>query len=183
MPSVQKLVSQNSVLILALSLAYFFNSLQLTALVVLLYLLSQFLLKQSTVMAKNKTYFDFFCLTLIVFCLIFATGGLSSPVFFLSYFLLFGIVLLFEPSAALALATIASVFLLLHPRGELLPELLQIASLFLISPLALIFGSQYLKLKQQQAIKIDIAQKLEAVDNSTPSEKEAIEAIRQELNE
>jgi hypothetical protein len=87
---------------------------------------------------------------LVIYLIIFATGGLSSPVFFLNYFLLFAVALLFEPSAALSLATISSIFFLITPRTDLFTELLQLGSLFLITPLALIFGSQYIKLLQSE---------------------------------
>jgi hypothetical protein len=89
-------------------------------------------------------------ITLAVYLIVFATGALFSPVFFLVYFLLFGIALLFEPSAAFSLAIISAAFLLLTPRKDFWPEILQLLSLFLISPLAIIFGTQYIKLQQSE---------------------------------
>jgi len=182
MPAVRRIITQNLILLLALTLAFFFKSLQLTAIVVVVYILTNFITRTSESAKKYKTYLDFFFLTLITFSIIFATGGLTSPVFFLSYFLLFGVSLLFEPSAALSLATISSIFFLLNPRQDMLAELLQIASLFLISPIALIFGSQYLKIIEEERKLAVISKDLEYIDQSSPQESQAVEEIKKEIS-
>jgi hypothetical protein len=175
MSAARKIITQNVILILALGVAFFLKSLQLTAIVVVFYILTNFLARISEPLKKYKTYLDFFFLTLITFQVIYTTGGLSSPVFFLCYFLLFGVALLFEPSAALSLATIASIFFLLGPRQDMLNDFLQIASVFLISPLALLFGSSYLKLSKEEE-KLDIIKEdLKYVDKSSPQENAAVE--------
>jgi hypothetical protein len=181
MSAARKIITQNAILILALALAFFLKSLQLTAVVVIAFILTNFISRVSESVGKYRTYLDFFFLTLITFQIIYTTGGLSSPVFFLSYFLLFGISLLFEPSAALSLATIASIFFLLGPRKDMLNDFLQIASIFLISPIALVFGSQYLKLTKEET-KLDIIKEdLKYVDKSTPQENAALDDMQKTI--
>lgn len=156
--SALKIVKQNIILLIPLGLAFLWTknailantSLQLTAFCVIVFFLLQVLSKKITRLSKNKASLDFLLLTLVIYLVIFSTGGLLSPVFFLNYFLLFAVSLLFEPSAALSLTTMSSFFFILNPRVELLTELLQLGSLFLITPLALIFGSQYIKLSQEK---------------------------------
>jgi len=116
-------------------------NLQLIAFLVIIYSGSRFFIR--------KTVIDMIALSLAVFLLVFATGALSSPIFFLLYFLLFGLSLLFEPASSLFLVTLLTVLFLIIPTGkDLLHELLQLASLFMIVPLAVIFGKQYIKLRR-----------------------------------
>lgn len=115
-------------------------NLQLIALVIIIYFGARFFVK--------KTLLDIAALSLIIFILVFSTGALSSPLFFLLYFLLFGLSLLFEPASSLFLVLLLTILFLIVPeRADLLHELLQLASLFMIIPLAVIFGKQYIKLK------------------------------------
>ena len=100
--------------------------------------------------SKKRQGFDVFFLSLITFLLVFSTGAINSPVFFLLYFLLFGVALLLTPQTAIYLAVIVSFFLFFTQRKSLLNELLQLSSLFLIAPLATIFGKQFLKIKSLQ---------------------------------
>lgn len=134
------------------SLTLPFYSLTLIGFLIICYFLIRVMAKKGRgFIYLYKTLFDVFILSLITFLLIFSTGALYSPVFFLIYFLLFGVALLLEPTTAIYLAAIASVFLFFTQRKNLLNELLQLSSLFLIAPLATIFGKQYLKLLQSES--------------------------------
>ena len=64
----------------------------------------------------------------------------------------------------------------------MLADFLQIASIFLISPIALLFGSQYLKIAQDEKVKDIIREDIKSVDNSTPEEAKAVEEIVKELS-
>lgn len=97
----------------------------------------------------HKTHLDIFVATAVVFLLVFHTGALYSPIFFLLYFLLFGTSLLLSPTSAYVLAISGSVFFLTSLSGDPVRELLQILSLFLIAPIANAFGSQYVKLLEK----------------------------------
>jgi len=160
--SALSVISQNLTLVAALGLGFFWAksetlslySLQLIALGIIVFSLIPFLAKKIPVVKRVKLVTEFTIVTLIVSLLIFSTGGFGSPVFFLLYFLLFGVATLGEPSASLALATTFSLLFLVNPSADLANELLQLSSLFVITPLALIFGSQYKKAHQDEA-KID----------------------------
>ena len=170
--SALSVISQNIILATSLGAAFFWSKseflspylLQFVSLIVILFFLLQFIAKKTKTFKKVKTTLNFLLLTLVIYLIIFSTGGLASPVFFLIYFLLFAISLLFEPSAALSLATLSSIFFLFGDKKELLSEIVQLGSLFLITPLALIFGSQYIKILQDKE-KIEVlsyeGQKLE----------------------
>ena len=130
-------------------------TLQLTAFLVLIYLIFQAITKKNLDLLKFKILIDVSIISLIVFLLVFSTGALFSPLFFLMYFLLFGVSLLFEPESAITLSLVAGIFFLFTPKKDFLHEILQLSSLVIISPLAVIFGKQYLKLLQSESkIKI-----------------------------
>ena len=130
-------------------------SLQFVSLLVIIYMSVQFAARKILVPKTYKIIVDVILLTLVTYLIVFSTGALFSPLFFLIYFLLFGISLLFEPSSAITLAIISTIFFLFTPQKEVFSEFLQLASLFLITPLALIFGAQYIQLLQSnEKIKI-----------------------------
>jgi cell division protein FtsB len=147
------------ILILALGLAFSFSrleflasfNLQMIALATVIYIAFQFINRKTKIFDEEKTLIDFSLITFVIFLIIFSTGSLSSPLFFLIYFLLFGISLLMNPTAAFTLAIISTLFFLLnYNKNYLFAEFLQLASIFLIAPLASIFGTQYLKLLQSE---------------------------------
>jgi len=85
-----------------------------------------------------------FILNTVIFLLIFATGSLNSPLFFLLYFLGFGIAFVFEPAMTFVFALGAIlIFIPDALKADTLVNLLKIGSLILISPLAFFFGLQY----------------------------------------
>lgn len=134
-----------------LSLTLPFYSLTLIGFLTICYSITHFISKkQKGFIYLHKTLLDVFFLSLITFLLVFSTGAIYSPVFFLLYFLLFGVALLLEPLTAIYLAVIVSFFLFFTEKKSLLNELLQLSSLFLIAPLATLFGKQYLKIKSLQ---------------------------------
>jgi len=129
-------------------------TLQLIAVFILFFFLNQFLSRHQK--RKINLTLDAVIFTLVVFLLVTSTGGLSSPLFFLIYFLMFGLSLLFEPFITLTLTVTMILFFVVTPtKEESLTEALQLFSLLLITPLALFFGRQYLKLlKSEEKIKI-----------------------------
>ena len=79
--------------------------------------------------------------------------GLTSPLFFLVYFLLFAVSLLFDPKITLTLTATLIIFFLNSISS--LYDLVQLFSVILILPLAIFVGRQYLKvLEAGQKIKI-----------------------------
>lgn len=92
----------------------------------------------------NRDYvFDSFIFTLAVVIIVLTSGGLTSPIFFLLYFLLFGIGLLVKP--LVSLTTSITIVTLLVYSGEKnaassLPTLL---SLPFITPFAVMLGKEF----------------------------------------
>jgi len=115
-----------------------------------------------------------FFLNTVILLLIFSTGGIDSVLFFLLYFLGFGIAFVFEPSVTFVF--VLGVILVFVPdaiKGDLLVNSLKLGSLLLISPLAFFFGLQY-----RQSDKQD--EKVEALEERT---KEAADTISEDIEE
>ena len=130
---------------------------QLIALFVLFYFLNQFYFRRKKqLFSRTNLTIDAIIFTLVVLLLVASTGGLTSALFFLIYFLMFGLALIFEPLITLSLAIAMILFFLLQPTKEaMLTEILQLLSLLLVTPLALFFGKQYLQvLANEEKIKI-----------------------------
>lgn len=149
-------------LLSAVVLAFFWTSnpqlsyytLQLVALFVVFFFINQFIARHHR--HKLNLTIDAVVFTMIVLLLVCSSGGLSSPLFFLIYFLMFGLALLFEPLITISLALAMILFFLFTPtKVEPLQEALQLFSLLLITPVATFFGRQYLKvLEDEEKIKI-----------------------------
>lgn len=132
-------------------------TLQLIALFVIAYFINQFYMRRKKQpFSKINLTLDAVVFTMVILLLIASTGGLTSPLFFLIYFLMFGLALLFEPAITFSLALAMVLFFVLQPTKEApLIEALQLLSLLLITPLAMFFGKQYLKvLENEEKIKI-----------------------------
>lgn len=91
-----------------------------------------------------------FLLTTLILLLIFSTEGINSPLFFLLYFLGFGIAFVFEPVTAFVF--VIGAFLILFQDATKIDatnNLLKLGSLLVISPLAYFFGTEYKKTDEQ----------------------------------
>jgi len=129
-----------------------FYNLQLIAALIILYFLKNLKIINHKTYYLNR-YLDTLVLTIIVLLLVFSTGGLSSPLFFLFYFLLFGISFLFEPLLSIAYSFVLIIFLTIQLNSP--QDLLKVFSLVFVAPLALFFGQQYLQnLVSQKRIKV-----------------------------
>jgi len=167
-----KFLLHSAFLILAVVLVFFWTSfpelsvytLQLIALFVLAYFINQFYFQRKKLLfSRTNLTIDAVIFTLVILLLVASTGGLASPLFFLIYFLMFGLALLFEPLITFSLSLAMVLFFLLTPCKETplhckeasLQEALQLLSLLLVTPLAMFFGRQYLKLMaDEEKIKI-----------------------------
>lgn len=146
----------------ALGLAYFIAgtslseySLQISGLLVALYVLASFLARKKIINPISRISFDLFVFSFASAFILFTTGGFTSPVFFLTYFLLFGISLLSAPTTSIVAALVFAILFVLTPRVDFWTEVLQIVSLLVIAPLSAMFGKQYLEiLKSEQRIKV-----------------------------
>ena len=115
-----------------------------------------------------------FILNSLIFILIFSTGSINSPLFFLLYFLGFGVAFVFEPS--ITFMFVIGALLIFGPeilKNDLTNNLLKLGSLILISPLAYFFGKEYRRNEQQE-------EQLEALEERT---KEAADKISEDIEE
>jgi hypothetical protein len=108
----------------------------------------------------NRDYvFDSFIFTITIITIVISSGGLESPMFFLLYFLLFGIGLLVKPMVSLT-TSVTVALLLLYANGSLasssLPTLL---SLPFITPFAVLLGSEFHKAKKLEQIDTSLRER------------------------
>lgn len=134
-------------------------TLQLIAVFILLYFLSNWLNRRKDTQGVKALpplrWNTSVIFTMVVMLLVVSTGGLISPLFFLIYFLLFGLSLTLEPPVTIILTTCLIIFFYINSPNATFDNLLPLMSLILITPLALFFGRQYLQLMQQKGeIKI-----------------------------
>ncbi|MBM3208755.1 hypothetical protein FJZ40_00475 [Candidatus Shapirobacteria bacterium] len=109
-------------------------------------------------------------LTVVILLLVSSTGGLNSPVFFLTYFLLFGVSLFFEPAVTLTL-TLSLAFFFADSLNSL-NAAVQLGSFLFITPLALFFGRQYLKVLHQKGEIQILARQKEELEKKLETEEE-----------
>lgn len=145
-------------------------TLQLIALLIILYFLNRSLTKKRFDLAIG---FDGLILALVTLLLVSQTGGLESPLFFLLYILLFGLALLFDPIITLIFAI--ALALLFWNQVKTLNALLEMIGLLLITPVALFFGRQYLKvLEEEEKIKILAKQQKKLAGEVSQQEKDTL---------
>lgn len=92
-----------------------------------------------------------FILNTVILLFIFSTNGFASALFFLLYFLAFGIAFAFEPiTVFIYVACVIVVFSPLALKGDPTRNILMLVSLGLISPLAYFFGREYKREEKQE---------------------------------
>lgn len=134
------------VLVIAIALTFLFPKtplvqydLQFTALLfIVLFLTKKF--------AKTGALLESVIFTLIIFTIINTTGGVSSPFFFLIYFLLFSLTLLLEPIISIVTTLTAIVFFILTMEPtQNFADFLPILSIAFITPFALFMGREHMR--------------------------------------
>lgn len=142
-------------------------TLQLIGILVIFYFLNHL---WQTNKFRLTTSIDAMVFSTVTLLLVYQTGGLTSPLFYLIYILLFGLSLLLSPLVTLIFSLLLSV--IFYPQANNLNALLQIIGLLLMSPLALFFGRQYLQiLESEEKIKI-ISQKKQALEHEVCQQEE-----------
>ncbi len=95
---------------------------------------------------------DIFILNTAIILLITITGNLYSPLFFLLYFLGFGITFLFEPATVFVFTIGIMLFFLPEAlKNGSIESYIRIGSIALISPLAYFFGREYKDRDEEEA--------------------------------
>ena len=134
--------------------------LQIAALMMAVYAGVSFLIRKHILSTDIKVTLDVLVFSLTISLLIFTTGGFASPVFFLSYFLLFGVALFSSPITATAITLTFALLFFVSPKKDFWLDLLQIGSLLAIAPLSVLFGKQYLKVLQDKRTISGLFQKV-----------------------
>ena len=126
-----------------------------------------------------------FVLNSIILLLIFQTGGLISPLFFLLFFILFGVAVVLEPKIVFVL--VISWLFLFAPfvsDGGALPNLLRVGSLALVSPLSYLFGKIYNKQEKTQQNVSDIKERTrDAADTISQDVEEVLDKDKDKIEE
>lgn len=149
-------------------------------------------------MLESQNSWSIFFLTSIVLLLIFSTGGLNSNLFFLLYFLSFGIAFVFEPLTVFTFVIGALlIFLPDAATNDVMGNTVKLGSLALISPLAFFFGREFRQEEKQsetiasmKTTTKEVANKIEAdvdlikEDKNLPTkELEKLAEIQEEAQE
>ncbi len=128
------------------------NTLQLAGGMIIIYLLVSLVRRKLNPMELlTSESWSIFFLNTVLILLIFATGVFSSFLFFLLYFLAFGIAFVFEPITVFVFVIGAIlVFLPYVDIDDVTGNILHIGSLLAIAPLAFWFGLDYKKKEQAE---------------------------------
>lgn len=146
------------------------NTLQLVAVLVLLYLGSHAIrARRPQWFHRSSVTVDLTLLTSMILLLVTETAGLTSPFFFLLYFLLFGVSMLYEIEATLVLTGVLILFFLFLPGTDLgdIAHLSELLALIMITPLAIIFGHQYETVLEEKKARAVLAKHLGKQETDT----------------
>ncbi|MEI8232837.1 MAG: hypothetical protein WCG44_03775 [bacterium] len=146
------------------------STLQLVAILVLLYFGSHWLRsKKPKWFHRSAITMDITILTSMILLLVTETGALTSPFFFLCYFLLFGVAMLYEIEATLVLTGVFILYFLFLPTTDLndLAHLSELVALIMITPLAIFTGHQYENSLEEKQAKIMLAKHLGSEETDT----------------
>jgi len=135
--------------------------LQIAALMMIIYVGVSFLIRKHILSLDLKVTLDILIFCLTISLLVFTTGGFASPVFFLSYFLLFGVTLFSSPVTATAITVTFALLFIVTPKQDFWMDLLQMSSLLAIAPLSVLFGKQYLRVLLDKKMITGLSQKVQ----------------------
>ncbi|HCQ31759.1 TPA: hypothetical protein DIU27_05300 [Candidatus Collierbacteria bacterium] len=131
-------------------------NLQLTGALTLLYFGLKFFSR--SVNQKSISFPSTIILNTICLLLVFSTGGITSPLFFLLDLLFFALALLFEPiQAVVASLLIVAIFISQHYSSMNTDKIINLFSLILMTPIAVIFSRNYLEVLEDKG-KIKVLQ-------------------------
>lgn len=183
-----KLVWQSLLLVLSFVSVYLWQktilsgyTIQIFGFLIFLYLIILFRKKGAPVkkisFSSNESS-AIYILNTVILLLIFSTDGLSSALFFLLYFIAFGIAFVFEPLTVFVFV-IGTILIFLPDalENDVMKNLIMLGSLGLISPIAFFFGREY---KQDEKKDEHIEKLEENAKNTSEKIKNDVEEILQE---
>ena len=96
-----------------------------------------------------------FSITVGLILMVLLTGGIQSPLFFLLYFLLFGMAFLFEPPTIfIFLLGLITIFAIPTLQDDVFGNLIKVGSLAFLAPIAYFFSREF-KHREQLEKKIE----------------------------
>lgn len=171
----KKVFIHSTVLLCATALTFFwtineelsFYSLQLTAILLLTLIISHRLVKPPSFKLVESTVS-----TMMVILVVASSGGISSPLFFLNYLLLFELSLLLEPMIPLILSgALIAFYLLTNDTTQSVFQLLELLAFPLMTPLSSLLGSLYQKVKNQKRQIKGLSHKIEELEEELVEEE------------
>lgn len=151
-------------------------TIQFLGLVVGIYLIISFIKRKRNPQSELfGSTLDILVLQSAIFLIITITGNLYSPLFFLVYFLGFGITFIFEPATVIIYVICGiGIFLPQAIKNGSIESFLRLGSIVLIAPLAFFFGSEYRDRDEQE-------QELTSLKENTKMAAEEIEKDVEEV--
>ena len=127
---------------------------------------------------------NFFILNTILLLFIFSTGGIVSPLFFLIYFLLFAAAFIMDPRSVFIIPIgLIIIFWSQVFEGDVTANIIKMASISILSPLAYFFGVQFKKNdKATDEILKTKERASSSADEISSDVKEVIESSKSKLN-
>ena len=171
----KKSVQHSLILLLAIVVIFLWQenanlnyySLQLSGILLLTLIISHHVLKPKSFKLVESTVS-----TMAVLLIVSSTGGLSSPLFFLNFLLLFELSLLLEPLIPLFLSGILLVFYMMlttsSPNYLIFLELLAFP---LMTPLSIFTGQIYIKVQNQKKEIKNLSDKIEVLEEEIVEEE------------
>ena len=152
-------------------------TIQALAVLIVFYILLTFTRKKGLNPLTNvegSGLWSIFILNSIIFLFIFATGALNSPLFFLLYFLAFGVSFVYNPATVFVFA-IGTVLLFLPTalEGDTMGNLIRVGSLGIIAPLAYFFGREFRQEEKQE----------DKINSYTEATKDSADKIAKDVHE
>ncbi|MBI2621015.1 MAG: hypothetical protein HYW63_00010 [Candidatus Levybacteria bacterium] len=140
---------------------------------------------------RNKQTFNlggpvnFFILNTIILLLIFSTGGINSNLFFLLYFLLFAqAFILDQRSVFIFPAAIIIIFWSQIFQDDVSANIIKMASISILTPLAYFFGKEFRKNEgQEDELLKEKERTTDSADEISSDVKEVIEEGKEKLSE
>lgn len=148
---------------------------------VFLFLLISFKRKQNLNLGGS---INFFILNTILLLFIFSTGGLTSNLFFLIYFLLFAAAFIMDPRSVFIIPVgLIVIFWSQIFQGDVTANIIKMTSIAVLSPLAYFFGVQFKKNdKATDEILKTKERSAASADEISSNVKEVIESGKSKLN-
>lgn len=111
------------------------------------------LLTKKFIVSKNiySRLIESVVFTLVIMGIVNSTGGLTSPFFFLIYFLLFSLSIILEPIISITTTVTLIIFFLLNlPANQDFKTLMPIISLAFITPFAMFLGQEQIEAQKSR---------------------------------